>query len=154
MKYLPYILITLAIGLAFYLVFSNEKPQQNEIIETEQTTLDIAKGNWETKTDDQPPITIRVTPVEFDKDMKTWKFQVVFDTHSGSLDDDLLTVASIVDDRGNAYQPTVWEGPGSGGHHREGALTFEAINPVPSYLELKIKDVGGIPERSFRWVFE
>jgi hypothetical protein len=86
--------------------------------------------------------------------MKTWKFQVVFDTHSGSLDDDLLTVASIVDDRGNAYQPTVWEGPGSGGHHREGALTFEAINPVPSYLELKIKDVGGIPERSFRWVFE
>ncbi len=154
MKYVPYILITLATGVAFYLVFSDEKPQQNETLETEQTTLDVPKGNWETKTDDQPPIAIKVTPVELGKNMETWKFQVIFDTHSGSLDDDLLTVASLVDDKGSVYQPTAWEGPGPGGHHREGTIIFNPVQPLPEYIELKIKNVGGVSERSFKWNIE
>ena len=109
------------------------------------------QGNWLTKTDDQPPVTINVTPVEFGKDAKTWKFQLVFDTHSSSLDDDLLKMVSLWDNQGNSYQPIAWEGSGPGGHHREGALVFAAINPVPTNIELKIKNVGGIPERLFIW---
>lgn len=111
----------------------------------------VTQGNWETKTDDQPPVTIKVTPVEFGKGAKTWKFQAVFDTHSGSLDDDLLAAVSLVDNKGSAYQPISWEGPGPGGHHREGVLAFEAVNPAPSYAELKIKNVGGVSERLFKW---
>ncbi|MBI2050972.1 MAG: hypothetical protein HYT31_04160 [Parcubacteria group bacterium] len=108
-------------------------------------------ATWETKTDERPPVTVTVTPVEFGSGSKTWKFDVVFDTHSGSLDDNILTAASLIDDKGNAYQPISWEGPGPGGHHREGVLVFSAVKPVSSFIELKIKNVGGVAERLFRW---
>lgn len=110
-----------------------------------------AQGNWETKTDDRPPVTIKVTPVEFGKGAETWKFQVVFDTHSGSLDNDLLAAASLADDKGNVYRPVAWEGPGPGGHHREGVLRFTPLSPTPPTITLNIRDVGGIPERIFTW---
>ncbi len=118
----------------------------------DQSGLQIATlQKWETKTDDQPPVTVKVTPVEFGNNVQTWKFQIVFDTHSGSLDEDLLRVAVLTDDNGNEYPPTAWEGTGPGGHHREGVLIFNAINPLSPSVELKIKGVGGIPERLFRW---
>ncbi len=106
---------------------------------------------WETKTDEQLPVTVKVTPLEFGKDTKKWKFDIAFDTHSGSLDDDPLAIATLVDDKSNVFQPNNWEGAGSGGHHREGVLVFDAINPMPLFVELKIKGVGGVSERSFRW---
>lgn len=108
---------------------------------------------WETKTDDRAPVTIKVTPIELGmtKGVQVWKFDIAFDTHSGSLDQDLAQIAILVDDKGNAYKPTSWEGPGPGGHHREGVLAFGPMNPFPQSVELKIKDVGGIPERSFKW---
>ena len=56
-----------------------------------------------------------------------------------------------MDDKGNTYQSTMWEGSGPGGHHREGILVFNEINPTPAYIELKIKNVGGVPERLFKW---
>ncbi len=114
-------------------------------------TTSIEQNKWETKTDEQSPVTIKVTPIEFGADAKTWRFSVVFDTHSGSLDDNPLQVAVLRDNKGNTQLPTAWEGAGPGGHHREGVLIFDAINPRPSYVELNVKDVGGIPVRSFRW---
>lgn len=137
MKYTRFIFIGLiAAGLFYFGIFNREQPQPN---------------SWETKTDDQQPVTISVTPVEFGKGVETWKFQVVFDTHSGSLDDDPTQIAVLMDDNGNTYKPIAWEGPGPGGHHREGALVFNPVYPTPAYVELKIKNVGGIPERLFRW---
>ena len=56
-----------------------------------------------------------------------------------------------MDDKGNIYQPKMWEGPGPGGHHREGVLVFSPIEPAPKYVELRIKNIGGIAERLFRW---
>lgn len=122
---------------------------QNTPIPTNQT--ETSKQQWETKTDDQPPVTVKVTPVELGKDAQTWKFDIAFDTHSGSLDQDPIKVISLSDDKGNSYQPIIWEGSGPGGHHREGALIFNSIQPAPKYVELKIKDVSGIDERTFRW---
>lgn len=110
-----------------------------------------AQSNWETKTDDRLPVAITVTPIELAKGAKIWKFQITLDTHSGSLDDDLLTVVSLVDDTGNIYRPTAWEGPGPGGHHREGVLQFTSLSPAPPAITLKINDVGGITERAFTW---
>lgn len=142
---LPIVLIVIFL---FYVAFSdNQKAQPRYDQETEQHPPE----QWETKTDEQLPVTIAVTPIEFGKDAKTWKFDIVFTTHSGSLDDDPVKIAFLMDNTGNTYQPTLWEGPGPGGHHREGILVFDAITPAPAYIELKIKNVGGIPERLFKW---
>ena len=138
MKYLLYIVLVLA-AIPFLYYIGAFKPSG------------VQQKQWETKTDEQLPVTIKVTPIELGEDAKTWRFTIVLDTHSGSLDDDLLAVSSLLGDTGNTYKPTAWEGSGPGGHHREGVLVFEAINPTPTYVELKIKDVGGIPERSFKW---
>ena len=164
MKCLLYIIIALAAATLLYFgIFNREQSQpsnnplrQSDSEASQQTEqpANTVQDNWDTKIDDQPPVTIKVTPVEFGKDTETWKFQVVFDTHSGSLDQDPTKVMSLTDDNGNTYQPSAWEGAGPGGHHREGVLIFNAINPVPLNVELKIKDVGGIAERSFRWDLE
>ena len=154
MKYLFYMFI-LPIGLiAVFLFYSGVFDGQTSQTENAQQTVQETGGilqQWETKTDEQLPVTVAVTPVELGKNVGTWKFNIVFDTHSGSLDDDMLTVAALVDDRGNTYQPKTWEGAGPGGHHREGVLSFDAIRPAPSVVELIIRNVGGISERSFTW---
>ena|SRR3989344_9272830 len=152
MKYLLYIIIGLAaVALLYFGFFNREQPPSSNQTKQPAST---AQSIWETKTDNQPPVTIKVTPVEFGKDAQIWKFQTAFDTHSGSLDDDLLTAVSLVDDTGHVYLPISWEGPGPGGHHREGTFIFNPVQPLPKYVALKLKDVGGVPERSFRWDLE
>jgi hypothetical protein len=55
-------------------------------------------------------------------------------------------------------RPTGWNAP-KGGHHREGTLTFPAtesdgspvIGPDTRSIALIIRDVAGVPERTFRW---
>lgn len=154
MKYLKFSPIIFAFAFLLYYYFGVYQPQeqasspQNQ--PSEQST-NTEQKQWDTKSDDQPPISIEITPIEFGQDAKLWKFALVFDTHSGSLDQDPTKVVSLTDDKKNTYQPTTWEGPGPGGHHREGVLTFNPIQPLPEYIELKIENVGGITERSFRW---
>jgi len=149
MKYLSYIVVGLAaLMLVYFGFFDGKKTQLNNDQQVEQLT---STKQWETKTDDQPPVAIKATPVELGKNARVWKFDVAFDTHSESLDENPTEVIILYDDKGKAYRPTSWEGAGPGGHHREGVLIFEAVNPVPPYIELKIKDVGGVPERSFKW---
>lgn len=156
MKYLLYISIVLVVViLVFYSgVFDRQEQRSSSDQQTEQQESGTPQKRWETRTDEQPPVTIKVTPIEFGGDVKTWRFVIVFDTHSGSLDEDLAQIATLTDDKGNIYQPTAWEGQGPGGHHREGVLVFNAINPAPMYVELKIKDIGDIAERTFRWNLE
>jgi len=151
MKYLLYASIALVIALSYLGVFNGTEQQSNAEQQTEQLTDEVEQKQWEAKIDEQPSVTIKITPVELGENVQLWKFQVVLDTHSGSLDDDLLEIASLTDDGGSVYYPISWEGPGPGGHHREGVLVFDAVNPVPSFVELKIKKVGGVPERSFKW---
>jgi hypothetical protein len=154
MKYLKFSPIILAIAFLLYYYFFISEPQretsppQNE---PSSQSINTEQKQWETKSDDQPPVSIKVTPTLLGQEAKQWKFTVIFDTHAGSLDDDLLKVASLADNKGNSYQPVAWEGPGPGGHHREGALIFNPILPLPEYVELKIKDVDGIKERLFKW---
>ena len=143
MKYVFYIAVGLVVvALLYFGIFTREQAQQS---------VNTVQDNWETKTDEQPPLIVKVTPVELGTDTASWRFNIIFDTHSGSLDDDMLAVATLADDKNTAYQPTAWEGPRPGGHHREGMLVFEAINPIPAFVELKIRNVGGVPERLFKW---
>lgn len=100
----------------------------------------------ETKENTEGPVSVTVTPLD-------WNFEVSLNTHSGSLDSDLVVLSELVDNQGKLYKPISWEGDNPGGHHRKGVLKFNPISPRPKSIELKIKDIGGVPERSFKWIF-
>lgn len=86
-------------------------------------------------------------------------FAVEMDTHTVNLDGyDLQKLSSLRIDRGQEIQPTSWSAP-SGGHHRSSVLTFPTtladgtpvIGPNTRTLELVIRSVGSVPERTFSW---
>jgi hypothetical protein len=86
-------------------------------------------------------------------------FNIVMDTHAVDLDGyDLRQLAVLRVDGGPTIQPTGWDAP-KGGHHRKGTLTFPTatadsravLGPQARTIELIIRDVAGVPERSFRW---
>jgi hypothetical protein len=82
------------------------------------------------------------------------RFQVVLDTHSVNLDTyDLKSIAVLRDDTGKIYVPTAIENKG-GGHHREAVVTFAKLAPGTKRIELIIRDVAGIKERTFVWNLE
>jgi hypothetical protein len=82
------------------------------------------------------------------------RFRVVLDTHSVNLDSyDLKTLSVLRDDAGKNYLPTGVENKGSG-HHREVTLIFPKVSPQAKRLEIVIKDVAGVKERTFRWNLE
>jgi hypothetical protein len=82
------------------------------------------------------------------------RFQVVLDTHSVNLGGyDLKTITVLRDDAGRAYLANGAENKGSG-HHIESVLTFPKPGPEAKRLELVIKDVAGVKERTFRWNLE
>jgi hypothetical protein len=116
----------------------------------QQEALNTAQ-KWESKIDEQSAVTITVTPIDISPESKEWKFNVVMSTHSVELDQDMTDSSVLIDDQGKEHEPLTWEGLGPGGHHREGTLTFNVIEPLPKYVELKIKNIGGAVERSFRW---
>ena len=79
------------------------------------------------------------------------QFSVVLDTHSVNLDlYDLKVLSLLRDDTGLTMQPTGAENKGSG-HHREIILTFPRPSVDRKWLELVIKDIAGVKERTFRW---
>ena len=78
-------------------------------------------------------------------------FDVTMNTHSVELADDMTKIAILRDDAGKEYEATAWDGPGAGGHHREGVLKFAALTSKPKYVELVIKGLAKVPERIFKW---
>ncbi|MGB7946084.1 MAG: hypothetical protein WCH75_00235, partial [Candidatus Binatia bacterium] len=77
------------------------------------------------------------------------RFQVVLDTHSVNLDAyDLKSITVLRNDTGKSYLPTKVENKG-GGHHRQLVLVFSKLAPGSKRLELIIKDIGGVKERTF-----
>lgn len=156
MKYGLYVFISLVILFFFFYfgIWSNQKEWKNNDQPPDRKNEIILKKQWETKIDEQLSVTVEITPIDLGVDSKMWRFMFVLDTHSGSLDQDPVRIVSLLDDKGGIYQPIAWEGSGPGGHHREGTLIFNVVKPMPTYFELIIKDVGGIPERVFRWNIE
>jgi hypothetical protein len=137
-----------------YFIFYRDRPVEQKVLvaDTNQTEQPNFTQEWESKTDEQEGVTVTVTPVAIDISSQTteWKFDIVLNTHSVELNQDLTEVATIVDDAGKEYKPLRWEGAEAGGHHREGMLVFAPINPYPRYLKLIIKSVGDV-ERLFSW---
>lgn len=97
----------------------------------------------------QAGVTVKVQPIAVAP--AGWDFEVVFDTHSQELKDDLTKSATLVPDAGSPLAPTSWKGDPPGGHHRKGVLRFEAVSPAPTQLELRIQRVGEAAPRVFSW---
>ena len=96
---------------------------------------------------DEGAVNITVTPK---LSAGGWGFDVVMNTHSVELSEDMVKSSILIVD-GKEYKPTSWDGAGPGGHHREGVLRFNPATAGPETLTLKIKAIGGIPERVFQW---
>jgi len=94
-------------------------------------------------------VTVKVTPRTLAG--ATWDFDVVFDTHSQALNDDIEKAAILVADGGAKQSPIKWQGDPPGGHHRSGTLQFKAVTPMPSAIELRITRQGEAKPRSFQW---
>ncbi len=81
-------------------------------------------------------------------------FDVTLDTHSVDLDALDLADASLRNDRGETRRARPWTAP-KGGHHREGALTFDGDTAQflagARWIELVLVGVGDLPERTLRW---
>lgn len=146
--------LSLVALLGGFLVFYQNRPTERKAPANDRKIYRQAstKQNWESKTDDQSAVSITVTPIDISPQSKEWKFDMVMDTHSVELDQDLIKITVLVDDRGKEYKPLNWEGP-VGGHHREGVLAFNQIIPAPKFIELKISGIGGVV-RSFSWQFK
>lgn len=139
------------LALAFiggFLVFYNPKPDPTPA--QENSSVSETQQKWESKIDDQASITVTVTPSDLGMESKEWKFDIVMNTHSVELDQDMAKVAVLIDDSSKEYSPVRWEGAPAGGHHREGILIFNRITSAPKSVELKISDIGGVV-RTFNW---
>ena len=79
------------------------------------------------------------------------RFQVVLETHSVNLDAyDFKNITIVRDDAGRMYSPVGVETKG-GGHHREATLVFPTLSREAKRVELIVRDVAGVKERTFRW---
>lgn len=95
-------------------------------------------------------VTVAVSPRNISEDAKTWDFNIVFDTHTQNLSDDLLKSATL-QAAGATHTPIAWDGAPPGSHHREGTLRFRPIKPLPETMELKLQRPGEPAPRTFTW---
>lgn len=140
MKNLIFLLGFLALLLVFGIFYSASS--------TPVPTKQAEGETFQTKTDSQGEVDFEATPKNIQGDV--FEFEVVMDTHSVVLDQDMVAVSKLIGDREIEYKPILWKGDGPGGHHRKGILRFERIVPKPSSIRLMIFDVGSA-ERSFAW---
>jgi len=118
------------------------------VTQTDSETATTSQ-KFDSRIDDQANVTVTVTPIQLARDSDEWKFNVVMDTHSVELDQNMLDVAVLIDDQGTRYPPLNWDGP-TGGHHREGVLTFGKMTTTSKKVELKISGIGDVI-RNFTW---
>lgn len=108
-----------------------------QISEAGQVTVEV---RWDGRTVEQ-------------NDTEILTLQVAMNTHTVELNYDLTRLAALRNDRGEELHPKSWKAP-TGGHHVSGQLAFEIPEGFlanSDRLELVIQDVGGVPERLFRW---
>ena len=150
-KILRILLLVFIVGLAILLGNSPKQeildiPASNQLPEV----VNVAQGKLETKIDEQASVVVSVTPTNISSQAGEWKFDVIMDTHSVELDQDMTKISVLIDDQGKEYKPLRWEGAEAGGHHREGTIIFKQIVPIPKFVEIRISDIGDV-KRSFLW---
>lgn len=130
--------VLFAAALAFGLVFLN-------------SGLPLAAPALAAQSSEGGGVNVIVTPKALEPGVAVWEFEIVMDTHSKPLDEDIPQAAVLVDEVGRRYKPTVWQGDPPGGHHRSGILQFSAPADMPAAVELQIEGIGEAGTRTFRW---
>jgi len=78
--------------------------------------------------------------------------RLALETHSVNLDGYRFeALGTLRDDTGKTYPLQAVESASGGGHHRQAVLRFGKVRPEAKTLELIVKDVAGVKERTFRW---
>jgi hypothetical protein len=108
---------------------------------------------YETQSNNKGQVTINVRPLQLEPGQPA-KFEVRMNTHSVTLDHDLVTAFTLKDDQGREYQPTQWDGSPPGGHHRKGILEFPELNGYAGKITLVIREISNVPNRTFEWSVE
>ncbi len=109
-----------------------------------------AASALETKSNSGGSVDVNVTPQALDVGQVV-AFKIAMNTHSVDLSDDMIQIVILRDDKGEEYIPTVWDGAGPGGHHRSGVLKFAALARKPKSIDLVIKGLAQVAERTFHW---
>jgi hypothetical protein len=147
MKWNKYIIgiFVLALVLTGFWMFGPKTQSDAPAVTAPAAELSAA---LELQESDDDGATISVLPEIVSAKNSEWVFEIVMDTHSIELDNDLL--ASVTLTAGGAeYLPLRWEGDPPGGHHRSGKLTFKAVDPYPQDLTMTISGIGA--PRTFTW---
>lgn len=134
-------------------VFSVSRSSNGNITSLSQNqpaTKQQSTGKFSPQVNEEANVSIEVTPKVVEKG-KDPQFQITFNTHSVDLAFDVTKVIVLVDDKGNNYTDSSWNGSDPGGHHRNGTLSFNKPLADAKYIELIIKDVAGVSERKFKW---
>ena len=81
----------------------------------------------------------------------TIDFQLVMNTHRGSLPTDMLNVAKLLEKGGEVIPPLAWSG-GKGGHHLKGKLSFPADRTaIGGTFTLMLQGIDGQNDLRFEW---
>ena len=130
------LIVLLAVGFGYFFLAGNNKQSLAE-----------SKLNLSPQVDNRAGISFTVKPINFDLESPV-EFAIKADTHSGSLDFDLTLISVLQDDKGNEYQPLIWQGDPAGGHHLAGTLFFPKTNNQTKTIKLTIQDAY---LRVFEW---
>ncbi len=105
-----------------------------------------------TQTNEEASVTVQVTPLNLDdKSAAALDFKIALNTHSVDLSYDLTSLATLSSDAGEKVQPTKWDAPPGGGHHKEGTLSFPQLKNRGQSLTLTLRGIADVPERKFVW---
>ena len=104
-----------------------------------------------TKRSSQGPVTVAVTLTALPAPGAPLRAKVVLDTHSVALDgikfEEAVTLRAS---DGTEIAPTGVEQASGSGHHREAVVVFATPSGAGA-LNIIVKNVGGVAERSFTW---
>lgn len=112
-----------------------------------------AEPGYAPQVSNEREIKVTATLQRIPNEAKTWDFEVVLETHTKALNDDMAKSSALIAD-GKKYMPLGWEGAPPGGHHRKGKLRFKAISPSPAAVELQIRLAGDPSPRRFKWLLK
>lgn len=129
---------------------SNANSSQNQSVVTSNPAGATSSNGLEAQTVEGGSVTIKVTPTAF-RMGEPLEFDIAMDTHSVDLASDMLKAVILRDDSGMEFTPTAWNGPGGGGHHREGKIKFAPLTMSTKSLTLVVKNIAGVPERVYKW---
>jgi len=91
-------LAILAIGVTIYYYITNNP---TEITQSPNQYI------LNTQINSEGLVTIEVTPKNLSESAETWDFEIVLDTHSGNLEQDLTETSILIDDKGNKFNPII-----------------------------------------------